>query len=366
LRNFAPKITKSLDENAVFCHPTDAYRDMRFLLACLALLIGCVSTYSQSNRYTLRLCWFPQAQFTGYIVAEREGYYEAEGLNLQVSSFVMGEDLFEILTNKQVDFVIGTFLEGLHYYHDGKKVANIFQCTQKSSELLVALKKSRIHSYADLCGRTIGFWPSEVFHISYRTLLEKNGVTGYHAYRMPSNVDLLLYGGVDAMMAMTFNEYQQILFAGYKPEEVTVFRMDDTFPGLVFDGVYVREEFWKERPDLIEAFRKASIKGWKKSFEDPRWALKILQDACDEHNKNNPERYAAFNIAAQKRMFEEMRQLIVLEGNSCILKKQTFQIGMQILEYPEQDIRYEDFMPIYNAEPVWTGLEKKVEVFNAD
>ena len=49
-----------------------------------SLLAAMASTAQAADDVTLQLKWVTQAQFAGYYVAQAQGFYEAEGLNVTI------------------------------------------------------------------------------------------------------------------------------------------------------------------------------------------------------------------------------------------------------------------------------------------
>jgi NitT/TauT family transport system substrate-binding protein len=77
---------------------------------------------------------------------------------------------------------------------------------------------------------------------------------------------------------MTYNEYWQLIEAGVKPEDLTVFKYEDQGVATLEDGLYVLEDKLKD-PAFVEKlarFVKASMKGWDYAREHPDEAVKIV------------------------------------------------------------------------------------------
>ncbi|MBO4796577.1 MAG: hypothetical protein J5553_04245, partial [Verrucomicrobia bacterium] len=56
-------------------------------------------------------------------------------------------------------------------------------------------------------------------------------------------------------------------------------------------------------------------------------------------------RECSFGYAIQKAMLENFRKNLPIEGNDALMKKETFQEGMNIMNLTENDILFEDFAP---------------------
>ena len=74
---------------------------------------------------------------------------------------------------------------------------------------------------------------------------------------------------------MTYNEYWQVIDAGYKPEQLVVFKYEDQGVATLEDGLYVMEDKLKDPAfvDKMARFVKASMKGWDYARAHPDEAV---------------------------------------------------------------------------------------------
>ena len=79
---------------------------------------------------------------------------------------------------------------------------------------------------------------------------------------------------------MTYNEYWQVIDAGLKPEDLTVFKYEDEGVATLEDGLYVLEDKLADPAfvDTMAKFVRASMKGWKWAEENPDDAAMIVLD----------------------------------------------------------------------------------------
>ena len=84
----------------------------------------------------------------------------------------------------------------------------------------------------------------------------------------------------DCISTMTYNEYWQVIDAGYKPEQLVVFNYTDQGVATLEDGLYVMEDKLKDPAfvDKMARFVKASMKGWDYARAHPEEAVKIVLD----------------------------------------------------------------------------------------
>ena len=128
------------------------------------------------------------------------------------------------------------------------------------------------------------------------------GPDGVTVLKQGFNVDPLLQKQAACISTMTYNEYWQVIDAGLKPEDLTVFKYEDQGVATLEDGLYVLEDKLND-PAFVETmakFVRASMKGWKWAEENPDDAAMIVLD--------NDET-GAQTEAHQKRMMGEIAKL---------------------------------------------------------
>ena len=103
---------------------------------------------------------------------------------------------------------------------------------------------------------------------------------GVKVLKQGFNVDPLLQKQADCISTMTYNEYWQVIDAGYKPDQLVVFNYADQGVATLEDGLYVMEDKLKDPAfvDKMARFVRASMKGWDYARAHPTEAVKIVLD----------------------------------------------------------------------------------------
>ena len=94
------------------------------------------------------------------------------------------------------------------------------------------------------------------------------------------DVQPLIQKQADCISVMTYNEYWQLMDAGYKPEDLIVFNYSAMGNDLLEDGLYAMEDDLAD-PAFTEKmvkFVKASMKGWEYAIANPEEAAGIVMD----------------------------------------------------------------------------------------
>ena len=234
----------------------------------------------------LQLQWLPQAQFAGYFAAADQGYFEEEGLEVEI--IPSGGDIVpqDALANGDADFAIAWVPKVLGSIEAGANVTDIAQIFQRSGTLQVSWADSGIDTVADFEGKRIGSWGfGNEWEIFAAMAAEGLDSTTVQIITQDFNMNAFLQGDIDAAQAMTYNEWAQLLESVnpdtgelYQPSDFTVISYEDTVGAMLQDAIWADTERLENDPayaDTAVAFLKAVIKGWIFARDNPQEAADI-------------------------------------------------------------------------------------------
>jgi NitT/TauT family transport system substrate-binding protein len=258
-----------------------------------------------ADKVVLQLKWVAQAQFAGYFVAKDKGFYEAEGLDVEIKPG--GPDIApeQVIAGGGADVIVDWAGGALAAREKGVGLVNIAQPFAKAGMQLVCPKDGPVKTEADFKGHTLGVWffGNEYPFYAWMNKLglkTDGGADGVNVLKQSFDVQPLIQKQADCISVMTYNEYWQLIDAGYKPEDLIVFNYAAMGNDLMEDGLYAMEDklmdpAFKEK---MVKFVKASMKGWAYAKDNPDEAATITMDngAQDENH--------------QKRMMGEVAKLL--------------------------------------------------------
>ncbi|UOE43146.1 ABC transporter substrate-binding protein [Agromyces larvae] len=234
----------------------------------------------------LQLQWLPQGQFAGYFAAADQGYFEEEGLDVEI--IPSGGDIVpqDALANGDVDYAIAWVPKVLGSIEQGANLTDIAQIFQRSGTLQVSWADSGIEEVADFEGKKIGSWGfGNEWEIFAAMAAEGLDSTTVEIITQDFNMNAFLQGDIDAAQAMTYNEYAQLLESvnpdtgeQYQPEDFNVISYEDTEGAMLQDAIWAdteRLESDEEYQETTVKFLKAVIKGWVFAAENPEQASEI-------------------------------------------------------------------------------------------
>lgn len=221
----------------------------------------------------LQLQWFTQGQFAGYLAAVDQGFYKAEGLDVQILEG--GVDIVPqtVLAQNNADYAIAWVPKALASREQGAGITDVAQILQRSGTLQVSYKDKNLTTAADLKGKKVGNWgfgnEFEIF-----AGLTKAGLDPAKDVTLVGqqfDMQALLKGDIDAAEAMTYNEYAQVLEATnpktgsqYTPADFNVINWEQEGVGMLQDGIWANTEKLSDSAyqDQTVKFIKGSLKGW--------------------------------------------------------------------------------------------------------
>jgi len=279
-------------------------RNILVALMASAMSLAAVQVASAAD-ITLQLKWVAQSQFAGYYVAEDKGFYDEEGLDVEIKAG--GPDIApeQVIAGGGADVIVAWMGGALVAREKGVPLVNIAQPYQKSGLQLICPKDGPIQTEADFKGHTLGVWffGNEYPFFAWMNKLglsTEGGPDGVTILKQSFDVQPLVQKQADCISVMTYNEYWQAIDAGFKPEDLVVFNYTEMGNDLLEDGLYVLEDKLAD-PEFKEnmvKFVRASMKGWKYAMENPDEAAEIVMD-----NGGQDENH-------QKRMMGEVAKLI--------------------------------------------------------
>jgi NitT/TauT family transport system substrate-binding protein len=281
---------------------------MKRLVLSIACLFAATLPANAADHLTLQLKWVAQAQFAGYYVAAAKGFYTDAGLDVTIKPGGPDINPSQVMAGGGADVDVDWMPSALAAREKGVPLVNIAQVFQKSGMELTCRNDSGVKTPADFKGKTLGVWFSgnEYPFLAWMAKLNyptTGGPDGVNVLKQGFNVDPLLQKQAACISTMTYNEYWQLIEAGMKPEDLTVFKYENQGVATLEDGLYVREAELKDpaMADRLARFLKASMQGWQYAIAHQDEAVKIVlaNDTAGSQTE-----------AHQKRMMTEIAKLL--------------------------------------------------------
>lgn len=271
---------------------------MKRLILITFLLLGCSALIAQ--KITFMPQWTAQAQFVGYYVAKDKGFYEQEGLDVEIKHLSRGSkrNIISYIRSGEVQFITSQFLQAMVARDGGLDIVNVLQTSRTNG--LCVISKSPISSFEQLDGKKVGRWSSGFGEVALMMAEDKGLSIDWIASNQSLN--LFLAGALDATLVYSYNELISILLSLGKIERDHILYFSDTEYDFPEDGLYCSGEYYRKNRREVDKFVEASKRGWKYAAEHPGEALQICMKYMREGNVQT-------NIVHQKLMLEEVIRL---------------------------------------------------------
>lgn len=262
---------------------------------------------AQPAEVRLQLKWVPQAQFAGYFVALDKGYYEEEGL--QVEILPGGPDIVpeQQVASGAADIGVDWVASLLAHQEQEMPLVQIAQIFQKSGLVLVAKKDSGIDSPVGLKGKKVGNWMggNEFEVLALFDKYQLDPAKDLEFAKQGFTMDQFISGELDAASAMTYNEYQVVLEQGVSADELIVIDMNDEGVAMLEDNLFANGDWLEGNKGTAAKFVRASLKGWKDAIDNPEEAVDIVMKQAEQGSTSREH---------QLKMMEEVAKLILPNG----------------------------------------------------
>ena len=187
--------------------------------------------------------------------------------------------------------------QAMEIIDNGIPMVNILQTSMNNAMVIVS---RRGMDPLKQKGARVGIWSAGFGQLAICMSIHDH--LDYEWIRFASNLNLFVAGAVDATLAMSYNEYYQLVQTGIPFTEDNVYRFSDHGYNVQEDGVYMRRDYYLTHKEQAHKFAQASRKGWEWAAEHPDETLDIVM----QYVKKN---HIATNRILQKLMLKEVLRL---------------------------------------------------------
>lgn len=266
-----------------------------FIALCMAaiLAVSCAACGNDlkedSEKITFVLDWTPNTNHTGLYVAMSKGYFESEGLSVEIQQ--PPEDGAEVLVaSGKADFGV-SFQDSMAAALTGEHplpITAVAAVIQHNTSGIISRKGEGMNTPKGMEGHSYATWNGPIELATLKHVVEADG--GDY-----SKINLIPNAVTDEVSALKSKQVDSIwifyAWAGVKTEleelETDYFAFADIDP--VFDYytpvLIAGNKFLEEKPETARAFLAAIAKGYEFAMEHPEEAAEILCEEVPELDK---------------------------------------------------------------------------------
>jgi NitT/TauT family transport system substrate-binding protein len=256
------------------------WRDSAYLIIFCDIRLLRKKGLNPPDKVTLQLKWVHQAQFAGFYFAREMGFYKDE--HIQIELLPGGNDVgvLNTLVSGKADFAVASSeLVLTQRQKKSTPITAIAAIYRKSATVFMAMADSGISKPADFVGKTVAAAASSQ---SYReteyllqALLEKMGIDITRIRMVPydPSYENFYSGQVDITPGYYTEGAIKIRKKGHK---VNLIWPSDYGIHFYSDTLITMQQMIDEKPDLVERFLRASLKGWRHAIAHPVEAVDMI------------------------------------------------------------------------------------------
>ncbi|MBO8159490.1 ABC transporter substrate-binding protein [Thermosyntropha sp.] len=322
----------------------------------------------EMEKVILQLRWQHQFQFAGYYMAQSLGYYADEGLDVEIkSAFTPDGTLLnapEEVASGRADFGIGA-MDILIAGDKKKDLIIISSVFQRSPTEFFMLKNTPYNSPADLAKLKIARRKDDLLDIELQTLLLREGIN-------PEKFPFCERLGNFRVEDLTSGRFDVIpgylgtisYYAGKKGVELKKIRPIDYGIDFYGDSLFTRRSLALTNPELVEKFRRASLKGWEYALTHPEETSFYIVNKYYPLAENKQE-ILDFNLFQAKQVINFTLYPVVQIGNINPYRWKQMSEALHSLGLVKNEINIKDLIfdyeTIQNARQI--QRQKVVNIF---
>jgi len=249
----------------------------------------------QFQKASLQLKWIDQAQFAGFYMAKKQGLYSSERLDVEIHPGGPDISPIQMVISGVSDFGITGADQIIMAREKGVPIVALAVIYKDSPVAVGSLKEKNITSPKDLEGKRVGVVYGRDEETIYRALLKKEGVDSGKIVEMPvlAGISQITTDKFDAQILYEINEAVLLEKNGFS---VNLIRPRDYGIKFYADTLFATEETIRNRPDVVRAFVRASVAGWKAAIANTEEAVKETLEVNKSLDKEHQLRFFQLSI----------------------------------------------------------------------
>ncbi|MDH6268161.1 NitT/TauT family transport system substrate-binding protein [Rhizobium sp. SG_E_25_P2] len=261
------------------------------LAATMVAIIGLTATQSAAaaEPVSIRLKWVAQAQFAGVYVAKAKGFYEEAGMDATINPGGPNISVETLVASGADTFGIASGTEGMFYAREnGLPLICIGMSQQMTPFAYVAYKESGIKSVKDFKGKKVATWFVGPQYTLF-SVLAAEGIaqSDVDIVSQPFSMQPFIDKQYDVATVTLYNELNTLKEQGIT--DIDLFLPDDSGVTTQQDAIVTSETMIKDKPELVQGFLAATLKGWKYAFEHKAEAVDIVMAAGSGLDRKHQE-----------------------------------------------------------------------------
>lgn len=257
----------------------------KYLLINLILFFS-ISLFAKTDleKVSIQLQWLDQFQFAGYYIAKEKGFYEDEGLDVEIKKFGYGINSIDEVENKKATYGIGRSSLIIDK-SNGKNIKILSPIFQASPLVLLSIKNQNINSIEDFVGKRMMVTSAASSTVSLHAMISQKGIKVKDIIQQKHsfNLDDLISNKTDLMASYISNEP---FILEQKGIEYDVFDPKDYGFDFYGDILFTSDDEVNNHRQRTRNFTKATLKAWEYAFNNIEETVELILKKYNSQNKS--------------------------------------------------------------------------------
>jgi len=256
------------------------------------LLIPALPAHADQIKLNYRLKWLFNTSVAGDIYADVKGYFEKAGLSVNVKEGSPEKNAITELELKRADFGVASADQVIRALDKGAEIFVVAQLFQVNPmQWIYRTNHPEIKTVQDLKGRRIGITFGGNDETIMKALLARAGITKEEISITGGRFDFTPFLKQQVDVWPVYRNSQGVILKdklAREGESVYFFNPADFGVNFVANSVITSKALLKDRPDIVEKFVNALLKGWETAM-DPANEAATLEVVKQKDRINSDE-----------------------------------------------------------------------------
>ncbi len=248
----------------------------------LALSLSPMAVHAQGKeKVSLMLNWYLYSEHAPFFLGKERGYFEAEGIDLDIQEGRGSGPTIQAVAAKSVPFGYADVGTMIKVAAKGAPVKSVGVALQKSPMSVMGLSEKNIRKPEDIKGKIVAVTPGDSMSQIWPLFLKKTGLKESDFKTVAGDgqtkLNAVINGQADLLLGYLMDQNIKIQDATKKP--VTVIPFADYGINMVVSGIIAHKDTLKDKPDLVKRFMRAATRAFEESEKNPEAAVDAMLKA---------------------------------------------------------------------------------------
>jgi NitT/TauT family transport system substrate-binding protein len=235
----------------------------------------------QKEKVSLMLNWYLYSEHAPFFLGREKGYFEAEGIDLDIQEGRGSGPTIQAVAAKTVPFGYADVGTMIKIAAKGAPVKAVGVALQKSPMAVMGLSEKNIRKPEDIKGKIVAVTPGDAMSQIWPLFLKKTGLKESDFRTVSGDaqtkLNAVINGQADLLLGYLMDQNIKVQDATKKP--VTVIPFADYGVNLIVSGLIAHNDTLKEKPELVRKFMRAATKSFEEAEKNPEAAVDAMLKA---------------------------------------------------------------------------------------